>query len=889
MAMQCVLAANDADTRKALIGRIVANERAAQIVVGEPGIGKSWMLEQLRNRVRENAVSVCCNPAATTVPLEPLNTLLRELVNQGRLGADWLTSARSGDSALIDIRDALAAASLRGPYQIYIDDLQWADDHSMQTLEYCIDRLQDYPIRWFCAAASGNQAVESFASRLRARSLLERWAMTPLAPADAHSLLHSIDPKLSDDDIEELSLRSGANPLYLESLARNGGETTGEIRASLRARIDRLESAERYVLAALAVSIRALDLDTLHRATSLPMARLLHSLARCQEAGLVRPEVHNYTLAHQLAHDPVLDSVTGKQIRGLHQFFAEVESEPLVRAAHLEAAGLTRAAAEQQLSIALDALASRKRSVCLGACEAIQRLCGRSTIICRASRSIEQIARRMSASDDSVGVDLGRKQLDDALRTLPLAIRARCESAYYAAASRFVKDRAAEAAGLAAFLAQCEAASVWGLGSLYRMLGKLQYGAGMMSSALASFERGLEKLGDHYDLLTDLRIRIELGLTHAGLDDTVAALDLIEGAINQAATSGFSDEVLSGCAAAMYVTARLERFEESLKWGTYALAYPGPKSSAWSAVILYDIVDIDLAKGYPERALGRLAGFRERVASLSEDERSILAVMEATALLHLNRFTEASKTLDAAMRLGAEAWTRLALHNARALLFELTGDSELALEHAEFVMNYPSVEGNCTQFRLAAAVQVARLLYRKQSDTFADAQAVCESLTQRNPIARLALDHVNAYARLLYATTPQNAQLLRLAAQRHPDRFSRTVNSLEAAKAARDVNAMDEVLHEFEAIGSKAMATKSRAIVESLGASTVSRVPRRKVLSSREAELARHVSAGKTNAEIAQILGLSRKTVDNHISNILSKCGARSRVEIASLVIRGEI
>lgn len=48
-------------------------------------------------------------------------------------------------------------------------------------------------------------------------------------------------------------------------------------------------------------------------------------------------------------------------------------------------------------------------------------------------------------------------------------------------------------------------------------------------------------------------------------------------------------------------------------------------------------------------------------------------------------------------------------------------------------------------------------------------------------------------------------------------------------------------------------------------------------LSPRELEVLRHVATGKTNKLIARALGLSEKTVDRHVSNILTKIDAPSR------------
>lgn len=51
-------------------------------------------------------------------------------------------------------------------------------------------------------------------------------------------------------------------------------------------------------------------------------------------------------------------------------------------------------------------------------------------------------------------------------------------------------------------------------------------------------------------------------------------------------------------------------------------------------------------------------------------------------------------------------------------------------------------------------------------------------------------------------------------------------------------------------------------------------------LSQRELEILELVSTGSTNHDIADKLGISKRTVDNHISNILTKTGTENRVEL---------
>lgn len=51
-------------------------------------------------------------------------------------------------------------------------------------------------------------------------------------------------------------------------------------------------------------------------------------------------------------------------------------------------------------------------------------------------------------------------------------------------------------------------------------------------------------------------------------------------------------------------------------------------------------------------------------------------------------------------------------------------------------------------------------------------------------------------------------------------------------------------------------------------------------LSERELQIVELVTAGLTNQEIAEKLEISKRTVDNHISNILTKTSTSNRVEL---------
>lgn len=52
------------------------------------------------------------------------------------------------------------------------------------------------------------------------------------------------------------------------------------------------------------------------------------------------------------------------------------------------------------------------------------------------------------------------------------------------------------------------------------------------------------------------------------------------------------------------------------------------------------------------------------------------------------------------------------------------------------------------------------------------------------------------------------------------------------------------------------------------------------ILSDRELQVIELVAAGLTNQEIAEKLAISKRTVDNHVSNILTKTATDNRVAL---------
>jgi DNA-binding NarL/FixJ family response regulator len=67
------------------------------------------------------------------------------------------------------------------------------------------------------------------------------------------------------------------------------------------------------------------------------------------------------------------------------------------------------------------------------------------------------------------------------------------------------------------------------------------------------------------------------------------------------------------------------------------------------------------------------------------------------------------------------------------------------------------------------------------------------------------------------------------------------------------------------------------------------RLPGRQVLTRREREVLRHISAGLTTKQSAQLLRLSPKTVDNHKQHLFAKLGVQNQAHAVAIAHRAGI
>ena len=119
------------------------------------------------------------------------------------------------------------------------------------------------------------------------------------------------------------------------------------------------------------------------------------------------------------------------------------------------------------------------------------------------------------------------------------------------------------------------------------------------------------------------------------------------------------------------------------------------------------------------------------------------------------------------------------------------------------------------------------------------------------------------------------------------DRYGCPYAAADALADAADESSLREAHERLVAVGGRPRAQQVARRLRDLGATDVPRGPRPTTranaagLTTREAEVATLLAGGLTNADIADRLVLSPKTVDHHVSSVLSKLGVRTRRQVA--------
>jgi serine/threonine protein kinase/tetratricopeptide (TPR) repeat protein len=373
------------------------------LLSGESGIGKSALISAFFSELREPGQAVVLSGKCyerESIPYKAFDAVVDELTRYlRRLGDTAMALLPRDVSALARLfpvlnrvpaianapeRDATgtqeqlrAFASLeemlgrirdRRPLVLAIDDLQWADEDSIDLLCYLFNRAG--PWLWLLSYRSEEvgrnpllgRIIEMLAGTKKIR--YEVLQLGPLSVEASEHLAHSlIATPSAHDQLALVARESGGIPLFVAELVRHV-QARGEIEsaapsliAALQSRIEALEPSERDSLEVVSVASRPLQRNILlgasqhreqaHRALD---ALLLGHLLRWTSAGTER-RLEPY---HDRIRETVIALLATSQVQDVHRRLVQSlvrlnETDPEHLTVHLEGAGEYAQAAEQAI------------------------------------------------------------------------------------------------------------------------------------------------------------------------------------------------------------------------------------------------------------------------------------------------------------------------------------------------------------------------------------------------------------------------------------------------------------------------------------------------------------------------------------------------------------
>jgi len=218
------------------------------------------------------------------------------------------------------------------------------------------------------------------------------------------------------------------------------------------------------------------------------------------------------------------------------------------------------------------------------------------------------------------------------------------------------------------------------------------------------------------------------------------------------------------------------------------------------------------------------------------------------------------------------------------------GESRLAKELLERAVRRTD-PGSSACLPLLALLVDAQIACGEDTDATIDAMAACAE-SHPTPYAQASLamargrageDDPGVWLRealdgFIRARLPVEASLCRLELANACRRDSPEVAAAEARAA----------LAYFEKLEAARYADAAAAVLRGLGERVAPSRPTGAVLTRRERDILGLLGAGLSNPEIADRLFISRKTVEHHVGNVLSKLGLRNRAEAAAYAVRQE-
>ena len=833
----------DLDAARLSGGRLV-------FVGGEAGVGKTALVRAFVASADGRVLEGACDNLTTPTPLGPFVGLADgELARRVDEGEPMKVAA-----ALLDV--------LRGGGVLVLEDVHWADQATLDVLRVLGRRVATTAAlvlaTYRADEVEGEHPLRVVLGELASSGNVSRLSVPPLSLDAVRALA---EPHGADGDA--IHRLTGGNAFYVtEVLASDTDELPATVRDAALARAARLEPGARRLLDVVALVPARAELWLLERVAR---DELVH-LDTCLASGMLRAEADAVAFRHELARLALESAVAPHRRRGLHGAILEAlasppfgSPDPSRLAHHAEEAGDVAAVLEHSLAAARradaatahrEAFAQYRRALRyrerLDPAELVEVLGAYGQQATVTGRHEEAIAARVDA------IALSRKLGDVAHEAENLALL----TGPYVGVGLNHEAEAASRAAIELLEPLPETSTlgfVYAVQGYMRMLGRDNAeGVEWGQKALEIAERFDDRDLVVFSLNTIGTSRVMAGDIERGIADLQRSIEAAR-EFDQGARVRAGYSMLASGLGEMYELRRAEEYARVF------LAH-ADEHGADDSYILSWLACIRLYRGDWEQG----TALARRVL-----ERGHGSIGRITALIALGRIRARRgdpapfEPLDEALELalpGGHLQRLGHVHAARAEAAWLAGDRERTIAEATAV------------YDLALAKRhlwfAGELAYWQRKAGALDEWPDWIAAPYR---LQLAGDAVGASAEWADVGCP----------------YERA----RALAEADDDALIVESLGELDRLGAVPAAKAVRQALRARG-SSVPRGPRAATrsnpaeLTPRELDVLRLVAEGLRNAEVADQLVLSPRTVDHHVSAILRKLDVHTRGEAAAAANR---
>jgi DNA-binding CsgD family transcriptional regulator/tetratricopeptide (TPR) repeat protein len=892
---------------------------SAAIVIAEPGLGKSRLLEELVSALELPVVRLHGYEPAREIPLGAAGGLLRWLATveeEGPRLAGLLAGEAAATAGLETVRlfeTAFRCLEDAGPLAVVVDDLQWVDAETLALLHYLISaaRASGLPLLVVCASrpAAEAQALSEGLAALLARDSFLELTLGPLDQDDGVELVLSLAPQLGRADAVGIWQRARGSPFWLAALAAAAG-TEATPADLIHARFATLDVDAARLFALLVVAARPLAIVDAAELLAWPQERAGRAADALANRALVLRESESVRMAHDLIREAAERELPEAEESRLHALLADWLEGRAGDDLHLIVGALEH---RQAASLPTDELALR---VARSPQRRLLGAEGLSLLAEIADGGVDGIALRREVA--ALAAELGEWAVAlerwAAIADRPAGDAERAQATLAAATAALRLGRADE---VHAFVARARTLApedpVLGIEADFResqallwLEGRLEEAAMVVERALSSAERLVERAGG-VDELDDqscgayvhaVRGKLDAAIRSADADTVGRCAELIQRAARD------PTEVLAAASDGVFSLLQLEGFPRPAEpparralQDARRLALPSLEVEAthWVGWIAHHQGHLDEASELLQRAVA----LAERIGPPRRFTVAQLRSMAYSIEASRGDWAANVAAIEHALESEPDPHFRVVIHVLRVwLVGRFAPPGSGALDALLPAMAEDAAAAGCGRCLWESVLHGAEASARI-GDVEA-AEAALERWDAANPVSRPGPGARRAYAEALLTARRDPAASLALfeqaakLAEAAGHNLMRlwidldTASTLGKVDRAEGIAALRAVAERADIAGAVSEQQLAVQALRTLGVRTWrrSRTAEAHELSPREREIADLVVAGASNPEIAQALFLSRKTVERHVSHILTKLGARNRVELAARLAR---